>query len=57
MNRHKHARSSPRGRALLVDRSLVHGLRTAEATPAAGVNANVAKASGGNAWEMKKPCA
>jgi len=38
MNLHKHARLSPRGRALLVDRILVHGLRAEEAAHAAGVS-------------------
>lgn len=38
MNLHKHARPSPRGRALLVDRILVHGLRVEEAAHAAGVS-------------------
>ena len=31
MNLHKHARLSPRGRALLVDRILIQGLRVEEA--------------------------
>ena len=35
MNLHKHARLSPRGRALLVDRILVQGLRVEEAAHAA----------------------
>ena len=38
MNLHKHARLSPRGRALLVDRILVQGLRVEEAAHAAGVS-------------------
>jgi hypothetical protein len=35
MNLHKHARLSPRGRALLVGRILVQGLRIEEAAHAA----------------------
>ena len=42
MNLHKHARLSPRGRALLVDRILVHGLRIEEAAHAAGVSVRTA---------------
>jgi len=42
MNLHKHARLSPRGRALLVDRILVHGLRIEEAAQAAGVSVRTA---------------
>jgi len=42
MNLHKHARLSPRGRALLVDRVLVQGLRVEEAAQAAGVSARTA---------------
>lgn len=42
MNLHKHARLSPRGRALLVDRILVHGLRVEEAAQAAGVSVRTA---------------
>lgn len=42
MNLHKHARLSPRGRALLVDRILVQGLRIAEAAHAAGVSVRTA---------------
>ena len=42
MNLHKHARLSPRGRALLVDRVLVHGLRVEEAAHAAGVSVRTA---------------
>jgi transposase len=42
MNLHKHARLSPRGRALLVDRIRVHGLRVEEAAQAAGVSARTA---------------
>lgn len=42
MNLHKHARLSPRGRALLVDRILVHGLRAEEAAQAAGVSVRTA---------------
>jgi transposase InsO family protein len=42
MNPHKHARLSPRGRALLVDRILVHGLRVEEAAQAAGVSVRTA---------------
>ena len=42
MNLHKHARLSPRGRALLVDRILVEGLRVEEAAHAAGVSARTA---------------
>lgn len=42
MNLHKHARLSPRGRALLVDRILIHGLRVEEAAHAAGVSVRTA---------------
>lgn len=42
MNLHKHARLSPRGRALLVDRVLEHGLRVEEAAHAAGVSVRTA---------------
>lgn len=42
MNLHKHGRLSPRGRALLVDRILVHGLRVEEAAHAAGVSVRTA---------------
>lgn len=42
MNLHKHARLTPRGRALLVDRILVHGLRVEEAAQAAGVSVRTA---------------
>lgn len=42
MNLHKHARLSPRGRALLVQRILVHGLRVEEAAHAAGVSVRTA---------------
>lgn len=42
MNLHHHARLTPRGRALLVDRVLVHGLRVREAAQAAGVSARTA---------------
>src|SRR5690606_15787834 len=42
MNLHKHARLSPRGRALLVDRILVHGMRVEEAAQAAGVSVRTA---------------
>ncbi|MDY4342207.1 leucine zipper domain-containing protein [Xanthomonas sp. LF07-6] len=42
MNLHQHARLSPRGRALLVDRILVHGLRVEEAAHAAGVSVRTA---------------
>jgi len=42
MNLHKHARLTPRGRALLVDRILVHGLRVEEAAHAAGVSVRTA---------------
>ena len=38
MNLHKHARLTPRGRALLVERMLEHGLRVEEAAHAAGVS-------------------
>lgn len=42
MNLHKHARLSPRGRALLVERILVQGLRAEEAAQAAGVTVRTA---------------
>lgn len=42
MNLHKHACLSPRGRALLVDRILVQGLRVEEAAHAAGVSVRTA---------------
>ena len=42
MNLHKHARLTPRGRALLVDRILVQGLRIEEAAHAAGVSVRTA---------------
>jgi len=42
MNMHKHARLTPRGRALLVDRILGHGLRVEEAAHAAGVSVRTA---------------
>ena len=42
MNLHKHARLSPRGRALLVDRILIQGLRVEEAAHAAGVSVRTA---------------
>lgn len=42
MNLHKHARLSPRGRALLVDRVLEQGLRVEEAAHAAGVSVRTA---------------
>ena len=42
MNLHKHARLSPRGRALLVDRILTQGLRVEEAAKAAGVSVRTA---------------
>ncbi|MCW0375258.1 hypothetical protein NB691_002092 [Xanthomonas sacchari] len=42
MSLHKHARLSPRGRALLVDRILVQGLRVEEAAHAAGVSVRTA---------------
>lgn len=42
MNLHKHARLSPRGRALLVERILVQGLRVEEAAHAAGVSVRTA---------------
>lgn len=42
MNLHKHARLSPRGRALLVNRVLVEGLRVEEAAKAAGVSLRTA---------------
>ena len=42
MNLHKHARLSPRGRALLVERILVQGLRAEDAAQAAGVTVRTA---------------
>lgn len=42
MNLHKHARLSPRGRALLVQRVTEHGLRVEEAAQAAGVSVRTA---------------
>ncbi|WP_425528485.1 leucine zipper domain-containing protein [Xanthomonas oryzae] len=36
MNLHKHARLTPRGRALLVQRIVEHGLRVEEAAHASG---------------------
>lgn len=42
MNLHKQARLTPRGRALLVDRTLVQGLRIEEAAHAAGVSVRMA---------------
>src|SRR5690606_22526343 len=39
---HKHARLSPRGRALLVQRVTEHGLRVEEAAQAAGVSVRTA---------------
>ena len=42
MNLHHHARLSPRGRALLVDRIVVQGLRVEEAAHAAGVSVRTA---------------
>jgi hypothetical protein len=42
MNPRKHARTSPRGRALRVERILVQGLRIEEAAHAAGVNVRTA---------------
>jgi len=42
MNLHKHARLSPRGRALLVERILVQGMRVEEAAHAAGVSVRTA---------------
>ena len=42
MNLHKHARLTPRGRALLVERVLEHGLRVEEAAHAAGVSVRTA---------------
>jgi transposase len=42
MNLHKHARLTPRGRALLVKRVLEHGLRVEEAAHAAGVSVRTA---------------
>lgn len=42
MNLHKHARLTPHGRALLVERVLEHGLRMEEAAHAAGVSVRTA---------------
>ena len=42
MNLHKHARLTPRGRALLVERVVDHGLRVEEAAHAAGVSVRTA---------------
>ena len=42
MNLHKHARLTPRGRALLVERVLEGGLRVEEAAHAAGVSVRTA---------------
>lgn len=42
MNLHKHARLSPRGRALLVDRVLVQSLRVEDAAHAAGISVRTA---------------
>lgn len=42
MNLHKHARLTPRGRALLVQRILEHGLRVEEAAHASGVSVRTA---------------
>ncbi|KAF1685417.1 IS481 family transposase [Pseudoxanthomonas broegbernensis] len=42
MNLHKHARLTPRGRALLVERVIDHGLRVEEAAHAAGVSIRTA---------------
>ncbi|SKA28368.1 leucine zipper domain-containing protein, partial [Novilysobacter spongiicola] len=42
MNLHKHARLTPRGRALLVERVINHGLRVEEAAHAAGVSVRTA---------------
>lgn len=42
MNPHKHARLSPRGRALMVDRIVVQGMRVEEAAHAAGVSKRTA---------------
>ena len=42
MNLHKHARLTPRGRALLVERVVQHGLRVDEAAHAAGVSVRTA---------------
>jgi len=42
MNLHKHARLTPRGRALLVERVLEHGLRVEEAAHASGVSVRTA---------------
>lgn len=42
MNSHKNARLTPRGRALLVERILEHGLRPEEAAQSAGVSVRTA---------------
>ncbi|MGV8959847.1 MAG: leucine zipper domain-containing protein [Stenotrophomonas sp.] len=42
MDQHRHARSSPRRRALLIDRSGVQGLRVEEAAHAACVSVRTA---------------
>jgi len=42
MNLHKHARLTPRGRALLVQRVIEHGLRVEEAAQASGVSVRTA---------------
>lgn len=42
MNLHKHARLTPRGRALLIERVIDHGLRVEEAAHAAGVSVRTA---------------
>ncbi|AVU02878.1 hypothetical protein EYR01_03405 [Xanthomonas oryzae pv. oryzae] len=42
MNIHKHARLTPRGRALLVQRIVEHGLRVEEAAHASGVSVRTA---------------
>jgi len=42
MNLHRHARLTPRGRALLVQRVIEHGLRVEEAAQASGISARTA---------------
>ena len=42
MNLYQHARLTPRGRALLVERVIHHGLRVEEAAHAAGVSVRTA---------------
>ncbi|WP_146091960.1 leucine zipper domain-containing protein, partial [Xanthomonas codiaei] len=42
MNLHQHARLTPRGRALLVQRIVEHGLRVEEAAHASGVSVRTA---------------